>query len=211
MKDDPFLGSEEIPWPEKGDRLFAAGGDWGNNACLNFMGGDWTMYILGYKKAGDVLVEFVKETQSEQDILVYPIVFMYRQYLELRLKWLIQVSYDLLDRELDFPRTHKLDILWNRLRIMLPQIEASVLSEDLEAIDDAISQFCKIDPTSETFRYPTNKEGDNSLSPDVRIINLRQLGDIMQKIASYFDATANMLSVYRDYKSDLESDFGAPW
>ena len=41
----------ELPWPQKGDELFAPGEDWWHNACLNYMPGNWELYTMGYKQA----------------------------------------------------------------------------------------------------------------------------------------------------------------
>lgn len=81
----PKVFKEEIPWPKKGDELFKPDIDWKNNACLNFSHDMSEIYISGYKSAGDILVEHVKQKKRNQDFLVYPIGFLYRQYLELRL------------------------------------------------------------------------------------------------------------------------------
>lgn len=51
-----------------------------------YSGGDWDTYAMGYKRAGDILVQYVADNDWDQDFLVYPITFLYRQYLELRLK-----------------------------------------------------------------------------------------------------------------------------
>ena len=36
-------------------------------------GGNWDTYAMGYKMAGDVLVQYVKDNDRDQDFLVYPI------------------------------------------------------------------------------------------------------------------------------------------
>ena len=205
---DELFGNENIPWPEKGDQLFTSAEDWWHNACLNYMPNDWEAYILGYKRAGDILVENVKETRSDQDVLVYPIVFLYRQYIELRLKQLIQSGKELLDKEPKFPKKHELDILWNEFRPILSKVESSTRKIDLDAMGELMSQFCTIDPTSVAFRYPVTKDGGKVLSSDIRLINLRHLSDTMEKIAFYFDSAAHMISVYIDHKHDIEAEFG---
>ena len=40
----------------------------------------------GYKRAADLLIERAKESTQLRNMLVYPIVFCYRHYLELTLK-----------------------------------------------------------------------------------------------------------------------------
>lgn len=203
----PNFADENFAWPEKGDLLFTSGDDWRYNACLNYMPDDWELYVIGYKRAADALVEQIKETHRDQDVLVFPIVFLYRQYLELRLKRLIRLGNELLDENPDFPKKHELDKLWNVCRPILAKLEPRVPQQDLEAIDEAITQFCAIDPTSEAFRYPITRKGDKAIPSDVRCINLRQLSEVMEKVANFFDSAATMISVYLDYKHDMEREF----
>jgi hypothetical protein len=56
---------DEFPWPRKGDQLFRDGEDWWHNACLNLFSDNWDIYADGYKNAGDVLVEYIKEKQFD--------------------------------------------------------------------------------------------------------------------------------------------------
>lgn len=198
---------KEMPWPKKGDTLFTASEDWWHNACLNYAGTDWGLYAKGYLQAGDVLVEHIKETHARQDFLVYPIVFLYRQYLELRLKQLIAYGQRILDNPPDFPKTHQLDKLWAICRVTLKKIEQTIPDQDLEAIDEAISQFCAVDPTSEGFRYPTNKEGQPSLPDELKYINVRNLAEVMARVGSFFESATMMISYYRDLKIDMDNAY----
>ena len=61
--------------------------DWQSNACLNYMGSDDRYaYSEGYLRAARYLIEWILATASDQDILVYPIIFLYRHHIELVLK-----------------------------------------------------------------------------------------------------------------------------
>ena len=95
------------------DIFTARTSDWWNNACLNFAHdrSSWYGYYEGYKNAGDILVRYVDKQKSDQDTLVFPIVFMYRHYLELILKEINRMSSIVLEK--DCLKTHDLDILWN--------------------------------------------------------------------------------------------------
>jgi len=201
--DNSNLIPNENPWPEKGDQLFQSGDDWWHNACLNYSSDDWELYIGGYKRAGDVLVDHIKETHTDQDFLVFPIVFVYRQYLELRLKKLISDCKRLFGGQPDFPRVHDLSKLWADCRRLLGKLEPKVEQKDLEAVDEGIQQFCELDPSSQSFRYPINKKGDKSLPSDLRYINVRNLSDVMKKLSGFFEAGEMMVSVYLDYKHDM--------
>lgn len=54
-----------------------------------------------------------------------------------------------------------------------------------EAVEQCIAEFAKIDPFSETFRYPTNRKGQ-SFDVDDDVIDLLQLRDTMRAIENYF-------------------------
>ena len=68
------------------NQLFSPDTDWKNNACLNWCHDPMHLYISGYKDAADILANRVIESGNNQDSLVYPIAFLYRQYIELQLK-----------------------------------------------------------------------------------------------------------------------------
>ena len=209
MADNPmhFDSIDDLPWPQKGDKLFRPDKDWWNNACLNYLPDDWELYVIGYKHAAEVLVAYIVEKHSEQDTLVFPIVFLYRQYLELRLKRLITDGSQLLDVEKDFPKTHELGNLWGDCKKILSKLEPKIPKEDLEAVEDAIKQFTNIDPSSETFRYPIHKDGRRLLPPEIKYINLRNLAEVMDKIVHFLDSASMMISVYLDYKADMEAEW----
>lgn len=199
----------DFPWPRKGDKLFTSEDDWWHNACLNTVRGDWYPYISGYKKAADILAAYITDKSQEQDFLVYPIVFLYRQYLELRIKKLIIDGYRLQDKNLDFPKIHDLTNLWNECKRVIKELsnEADEHLKDLPSIDEAIKEFSNWDPTSENFRYPENKSGQPSLHPDLNLLNLRNFGEVMEKISNFLEAGAMQFSVYLEYKNEMELDF----
>ena len=114
-----MLDENKLPWPQNGDKLFIEGDDWYYVACLNDRRDNLELYIVGYKEAGDVLVKHVMETQRHHDSLVFPIVFMYRHYLELRLKQLIRDGNLFLGNPSTFPKHHRIDTLWAECKVIL--------------------------------------------------------------------------------------------
>jgi hypothetical protein len=80
--------------PRKDDVLFRPDRkDWQTNADLNTDGvpADY-VYAEGYHRAGQILADYVIEKKWDQDLLVCPIVFLYRHYVELQLKRLIPLG-----------------------------------------------------------------------------------------------------------------------
>jgi len=189
-----LIEESDSPWPRKGDHLFVDRQDWYNNAVLNGQRDNLSLYAVEYKRAGEILAEAVVESRRDHDSLVFPIVFVYRQYLELRLKQLIRDSRRLLGDSSGFPATHKIAELWNLCRPLLGQTGLNVGEQVLEAIEELIAEFAGADEDSYAFRYPTDKRSNPSL-PDLRFVNLPNLADVIRKMSNFFEAVGWQLSV----------------
>jgi len=190
--------------PKEEELLFGVGADWWNNACLNYMPDHWETYTLGYKCAGDILVEHVKHSHSEQDILVYPIVFSYRQYIELRLKEIIKSGNEILNNNQEYPAVHCIDKLWERCKEILkkiPEIIDEISSEDLSAGEKILRQFMKVDPTSQLFRYTTDTQG-NKIPTDLKHINLRILSEGVGRLHLLLKKISTHISICLDRKQE---------
>jgi hypothetical protein len=197
------MENDSIVYLQKGDQLFTEiVGDW-HNACLYPLKADmWLNYLIGYKDAADILVEHVKKTNNKHDVLVFPIVFLYRHYLELQLKMIIKDGYDLLNTNKDYAKCHKLDKLWKDCKIILKEIWPKGDKEPLEAMDDYINQFCQVDPMATDFRFPVRKNGTYALE-DLNFINLSHLSEVMESIENFIggihEAISNELEIIRDH------------
>lgn len=205
--DNTFDSPTDLPWPRKGDTLFGGADDWYHNACINRHYDNWEMYAAGYKLAGDILVQHIIDKRDDRDTLVFPIVFNYRQYLELRCKEIILMGRILADEDAEFPPTHNLHALWTLSRSIIADGEPSADESDLEAIDEAIAQFCAVDFKSDSFRYPVDRQGNSSIPEALHVINVRQLRDCINRVASFFDGVAMAFSAYLDYKAEMWSAY----
>ena len=178
--------------------------DWYLNACLN---ADWDVYAEGYKKGGDTLVQYVTDNNCDQDFLVYPIVFLYRQYLELRLKELILVSSRLLDQDIDIQRDHNLLSLWRKVSPNIEQVwPSSQTKNHLEAIEDRLKELSNIDAGSYAFRYPEDTKGTPTLA-GVQHINLRWLKNVVQAISNVLDGSSLGMGEYLNTKHEMMADY----
>lgn len=202
---DEKNGLPEVATLESGDRLFkvADGDGWMGNACLNF-GDSEIGYVGGFRQAADLAVEHALSTGHDQDYLVYPIVFGYRQYLELRLKGLVRDASRLLDEADPSPKLmggHRLSPLWAVVRPLLDRIFSGG-SDQLDRIGDRVNEFEAMDPDSFAFRYATTKRGTPSLPVDLRHIDLANMRSVMEKIASALDGADTGIGVYLDDKAE---------
>lgn len=194
--------------PSSDDKLFDTAEDWWNNACLNYIHDGWSLYAIGYKEAADILVAHIVENQRYQDTLVYPILFLYRQYLELAIKNLIRNGRKLQDINEAVPTGHKIHDLWNTCEKLLNVISPDDSVEEIKQINRLISEFCSVDPTSTAFRYPEDKEGKPSL-PGMTHINIRNVCDVINKISAILNGADAQISEYLSAKSDLAGEHHA--
>lgn len=195
---EPLFTSKAAPDP-----------DWYLNACLHVSGGNWDTYAMGYKMAGDILVQYVADNNNDQDFLVYPIAFVYRQYLELRLKELIFVSSRLRNKSAGIPMTHDLVSLWRQARTGIETLwpDAETMGH-LGAIEARLKELCDIDLGSYAFRYPENKGGSATLTGLVHI-NLKQISDVVQGISHVLDGSSTGMGEYLDAKREMEAEYRA--
>jgi len=176
--DDPF----DIKYrsPQLDDKLFADTIDYWMSASIGWYYDPTEIYIMGYKEAGDCLVNSVAEQKGTPDSLLFPIVFLYRHYIEIRLKSLLQDGSQLLDLEYNPKAEHRLSKLWSEVRKIITTLWPSGDKNELRSIDLLIHQFEQVDPHSTAFRYPKDLEGNNSLKIETPRVNLRNLKEVWE-------------------------------
>lgn len=84
--------------------------DWWNNACLKVGHDEFYRYADGYKRAANILVDHVDQNNCDQDFVAFPVLFLYRHYIELKLKEIIQKGRQLLDEEGTYPTHHDIGL-----------------------------------------------------------------------------------------------------
>ncbi len=118
------------------DELFGMGTDWRLNADVDnthsYWLQNWNKYSTGYLKAGRALLEYIMINRSERDYLVYPLIFAFRHYLELRLKELTLRAGLLQGEPETIAKEHRLEHLWLRVR---PRLERAFRKSDRAPLD----------------------------------------------------------------------------
>ena len=178
-----------------------------------FIEPNWTLYVDGYKSAADYLVDRSIE-EHEMDFLVYPIIFLYRHYLELQLKDLFQQLREYHNLSCELSYNHDLTQLWNNIRPLMEKI--SNKAEDIENnnhIEARIKEFVRIDKGSFSFRYPVDKQGNASLRNVPKqdgqdMINLLQVKGVVTSMATILSGVSEYVGVMLEYKDDMESEYG---
>ena len=145
----------------------------------------WDAIAEGQRLAADKLADFILKTGNEQDFLIYPILFLYRCYLETRLKEILVAASDAPSV------SHDLQKLWKQAEPLIEKYAGSP-PEYIEPIGRYIDQFHEKDPNGQAFRYPTATTGNRHL-PGVSEINVGLLRRVMESIAIELDAASTGL------------------
>jgi hypothetical protein len=197
---DDLPEDDDMPegWPKIGDRLFVPTlREFPNIAT--FSGERIYRMKKAFKNAADLLVTYTEEITYERRNLVWPIVFCYRQYIELALKDVIN-GYGCRTEPKIKPiwNKHSFKILWPPYKQIIGSILSTTTADELPGVlvvESCIYEFEKIDDGSFTFRYPTDTQG---LQIDIPFgsVDIFHLRDVMERIYNFFDCTEAALDAY---------------
>ena len=195
----------DFPWLRDGDQLFRPGRDWRLNACLNWAPADLSIYAQGYRLAAELVVDSLSRNRMGRDVLVYPIVFLYRHYVELQLKEIAVIAARLAGRTTKVPAHHKLLDLWREVRKAVVEV-GGFANEDLTRAEKYLKQLDTADPRSETFRYPYTVKGERIQMP-VGILDLEAFRNAMTRLGNFLDSGVDYLAEMQKVKRDAENDY----
>ncbi len=167
------------------DNLFesSSSSDIRSIACLNYLPDEWWLRIIGFKDSADMLVDqMIMNNTGQQDALVYPILFLYRHYLEIAIKSLIIQARKVGKIQEPLEKTHKLDKLWMACSDQIKKNHSSGCGNEHPHITRLMKEFCSLDPYSEAFRYPTTKSGYPTL-PGLFNIDIQHVKAVINKIS----------------------------
>lgn len=171
-------------------------------------------YALGYKYAAD---RIVSETNRINAYVVYPVMFLYRHYLEIQLKTHLKAFQEYLGIPRNIPQHHNLLKLWKKVC----KLEAEAINQQRWDADDTLANcteignlirdFHEIDGKSTAFRYPISKSEDTapkgvpfgyiSLSVDLNDVRKR-VHDASLPLCGALDK----IRIYREYEVDIARD-----
>lgn len=152
----------------------------------------WFHYVEGYEEAARLVLEATESDEgvasSSGDRLAYPLVFLCRQAVELRLKELIETGNRCLgtDEAIDKPDGHNLVKLWASCRRIILAAWPSTPATDLDSMEVRLREFQRVDPGTAS-RYPWKLTGDRSLPSDIKGFSLRAFVTAINEVTSVLD------------------------
>lgn len=182
----------DFRWPRKGDRPFTQADNPYENAAIEGRAQSRLMLMFaGYKLAADLMVQQSNQGSYERAALVYPIVFNYRHFIELSLKYIIATYGGTVGIEPNW-ETHELETLWKTFIQVLNKFGHKDPDGTDEIMSEIIAEFAKVDERSFSFRYPVDKQG-KTIPLGHEELDLNALADVMKGLEGYFIGTDGYL------------------
>ena len=176
--------------------LFKGVEDWQHDSIIANKRDEWYHYSFGYLKAAEIIESDLIKNPIDRDFLIYPLIYLYRHYLEIVMKDIIIITNKLLGYSGFTPKGgHDLMRLWNESQNILKEFYDDY-PEPASSIEEKIKEFYNVDIKSDNFRYPIDKKGDFSLN-SIEVINYINFGDSFREIKDYMEEIASGLYVAR--------------
>lgn len=185
--------------------LFRESEDYTNNAdVISGLQYDnmWDKYAISYRLAAETIVSRIAHDNSNIDYLVYPLIYLYRHYFELRIKEILFTSQDYLETKIDIPLNHNLLITWEKCKLKIKEIRPEVTNSQLQEIETILKDFNKYDQTSMSFRYPIDKKSEPTLN-SLNYINIKIFLETINTSIKFLENITKLISAKIDFK-DIE-------
>ena len=184
MSDDtPETEDFESRWPKDGDRLFIDSARVYDAHVVRDPGERFYRMPMGYKRAGDILIDQAIMDVVDRANVIYAALFCYRQSIELFLKKLIDTFGN---GKVYSPKiTHELSDLWERFMCIVNE-RGSEETIGLSAAQSLVAEMHEADKKSDGFRFPTDTR-DAPFAFGDRGIDLANVREVMQGLVNFFE------------------------
>ena len=204
----------EFEMPNNNDQLFKNAINYADhNAAIRTGITNFFVYSEGYKLAAEKLLGQTEGNAWNANMLVYPIVFTTRQYLELRLKELICGLNYIINHEYKFKDGHDLIKLWDEF-ISLDKHSERQETMDSTAAANArkiIDEFNLVDQGSYAFRYPVDKSVDRNPSHNMKYLDLNNFQTVMNRLSNFLEQEGErifyLIDQTEEYISIMRSEY----
>ncbi len=184
----------ETGWPKDGDRLFVQSA-WAYDArVVRDPGERFYRMPMGYKRAGDILIDRAAADVVDRPNIIYAALFCYRQFIELSLKRLIEEFSN--GKEYSPKYTHDLSLLWERFMCIVNE-RASSETLGLSAVQKLVAEMHWADQKSDGFRFAKDRDDAPFIFGDkgIDLVNLRE---VMEGLENFFECVYLAFSARED-------------
>lgn len=150
------------------------------------------------------------------DKYVFPILFLYRHFVELQLKSIIVQLDNFTQQPIKKLKTHDLLLLWQHIKKNLQHLSDSQVNVNgISVLDQLIGELAAIDPDSFHARYPVDTNFQPMRVPrSLSMENLKSAMTAMENSLTLIDQAIDSEKSYWYAQEDLnwtEDQYSVPW
>ena len=203
--------TKKMPWPVKGNKVFTAVGE-GKRFDLSSTLWRYPEHAEAFLTAAEMVIDSYDDNRLRADDLFFPVAYLYRHCLELKLKDMIRVGIDIhffqkakVEKIL---AEHNLAKLWTQVKKLLQDAWPGADQSPLQGIEAVVNDFHQVDREGQAFRYATDKSGKRHRHEKLpKAISVVALREVMEGVFSLLDACESFFRAYlSDVLSQMERD-----
>jgi len=194
-------------------RALQPGKDPEQDVYVHNRGTGWWLYFRGYKLAADAVVkQSTQLTLGERNSVLYPFLFLYRHYFELVIKYIILVGQKLRHERPQVPCRHCLVAYWGECKRVIRERRVPVIPKTLDRIGRLASELDALDPSSDRFRYPVDRDGSFPYPIEFRRFSLVGFARAVSPVAAALEQIVGLLDADLDLEMEFYDDiYGQKW
>jgi hypothetical protein len=187
------------PWPKKGIKAFVEGeGAHAFYRTAALWNHDY--HAEAFKKGAEMLLDahLEKTPFPFHDEIFFPIAYLYRHCLELRLKDIVSIGDSMglfkPGEVSDALKGHSLARLWTYAKKAITERWPEGDKATLAAVEAVINEFHQVDPTGQAFRYERDINGKPHFLKNLpSMIDPQHLRNAVNATYSFLDSTGSGL------------------
>jgi hypothetical protein len=198
-----------MPWPKKGNKAFQGkgGGKFVQPKSIFFW--PFPQHASAFKTAADMVIDAYEAAPRapHHDEIIFPVAYLYRHSLELKLKNILEFALKLgmveraeADRVVN---EHDLAKLWTNVKRVITKRWKDADPTPVSAVEAIINEIHQLDPNSQVFRYASDRSG--RLNRYKRLPDLISVGNLRQTMDGVYTFLDCVLT---DFIESLEAMSG---
>jgi len=211
----------EYRWPKKGDDPFLIkptsrlSPTWASLHWMENMRVNDSLLASAFKECGDKIIDELDKTNNRRhaDIYFFPIGYLYRHALELKMKQIIRLALnmDLLKENKKIREVldgHALYPLWNYVKRSAKKFWPDSTGHELETVERVIQALHNMDKTGQRLRYTKSTDGKSTFSSLPESVDLLQFRDVFAGVFNLLDGCEEGFSEAFQAMCEMAQDYG---
>jgi hypothetical protein len=169
----------------------------------------WAGHAEGFLAVGRYAAQHLEDIPALMgpDGVAFPIIYLHRHALELKLKEVIEHARHILGEATPPPdHEHNLATLWWIARVLVDRCPVGIPDPELDLCQTGVEELARVDPASTGFRYPESRTGGRPVPADLETVDLvhfsNEVSEIFDCLEAWLTGIHEYLQAAHDHRMD---------